>query len=367
MRRYALAGLLLGSMGCTGVVAVGSTGATTSSGSSVQVIGATATSGSSGTSGSTASSATGGTTGTSSSTSAASSSTSTSTGGSSGGCCPSLGCENLGETCDSNLCVCRPVASSSTSTSGAGSGSTSGTVCSNAGCAVYASTDHTLYQVNPTTLVETQLCTFGGQLTGSSADNVTDIAITSNGTLYAITETALFTVSLPSGSTCTATKVATLSTSSTRFVCLAFTAGDTLLAADEQGSVYTIQASSGTVTKVGSFGGTLSCSGDIVGINDANQTIYASAYDSNCSGGHCTDKLVTLSSSSNYAASVIGDLGYSRVYGLGYWAGTLYGFTYAGQTLQIDPTSAASTLINTVSGATFSGGATTPLAPVVTH
>jgi hypothetical protein len=239
-------------------------------------------------------------------------------------------------------------------------------VCTNAGCAVYASTDHALYQVNPTTLAETQLCTFGGQLTQTSADNVTDIAITSTGTLYAITETALFTVSLPNGSTCAATKVASLSTSSTKFVCLAFTTGDTLLASDEKGNVYTIVATNGTVTQVGTFGGTLSCSGDMVAINDANQTIYASAFDSSCSGSHCTDKLVTLAAPS-YTATVVGDLGYSQVYGLGYWAGTLYGFTYAGQTLQIDPTSGASTLINTVAGTAFSGGATTPLAPVVTH
>ncbi len=367
MMRCALAVVLVASLGCSGVVSVGSTGALGSSGSSVQVTGATGTSGSAGSAGASSSSTTG-TSGTSSTSTPGSSSTSTSTstssGGSSGGCCPSLGCENLGETCDATLCVCRAVASTSTSTGG--SGSTSGTVCTNAGCAVYASTDHSLYQVNPSTLAETQLCSFGGQLTGSSADNVTDIAVASNGTLYAITETALYTVGLPNGSTCAATKVTSLSTNNTRFVCLAFTAGDTLLAADEQGNVYTIQASNGTVTKVGAFGGTLSCSGDIVAINDANQTIYASAADSSCSASHCTDKLVTLSPP-NYAATVIGDLGYPQVYGLGYWAGTLYGFTYAGKTLQIDPTSGASTLINTVSGATFSGGATTPLAPVVTH
>jgi len=234
-------------------------------------------------------------------------------------------------------------------------GSTGSSICSSQSCVVYASADHDLYQVDPNTLQESHLCTFGGALTSSTADVVTDIAVTPDGTLYAITETALYTVN---PSSCAATKVSTLSQAGTRWVGLTFTAGNTLLAADGSGNVATIDTSTGTITPSGSFGGGLVCSGDIVAINDANQTVYASA-----NGTSGNDKLVTLNPTTG-AASVVGNIGYSSVFGLGFWAGKLYGFTHSGQILSIDPSSGAATVIGTESTIKFSGGATTPLAPV---
>jgi hypothetical protein len=123
--------------------------------------------------------------------------------------------------------------------------------------------------------------------------------------------------------------------------------------------VVSINPSSGAVSSAGSFG-SLACSGDLVAINDANGTIYATATDPSCSS--CNDKLVTLDPNS-YAATVIGDVGYTKVFGLGFWGGKLYGFTHAGLTLQINPQTGAATQIDT-SSYSFSGGATTPLAPI---
>lgn len=250
--------------------------------------------------------------------------------------------------------------SGTTGTSGAGSGSggsSGSTICDTQRCVVYASADHDLYQVDPTTLNETHLCSFGGALT--STDVVTDIAVTAEGTLYAITKTRLFTVD---PQTCVATLKTSLSTAGTSWVGLTFTANGLLLGADSVGNVVTIDPASGAVTPAGSFGGTLICSGDIVAIQ--NGTIYATAKDTSCSSG-CNDKLVTLDPNNGYHATAIGDVGtYHAVYGLGYWGGKLYGFQHGGATLQIDPASGATSEINFSSGVAFSGGATTPLAPV---
>lgn len=245
-------------------------------------------------------------------------------------------------------------------TSGASSAGTSGTssssICDTQSCVVYASADHDLYQVDPQTLTESHLCAFGGALT--STDVVTDIAVENQGTVYAITEKALYTVN---PQTCAATEVATLSQSGTRWVGLTFTASGQLLAADGSGNVVTINPGSGAITPAGSFGG-LVCSGDLVAINDAAGTIYATASDPSCST--CNDKLVTLNPST-HAATVIGDVGHRSVFGLGYWGGKLYGFSHGGLTLQINPATGASTVINTSNPTVaFSGGATTPLAPV---
>jgi hypothetical protein len=295
---------------------------------------------------------------------------STTNGTTTGSCCDALGCENLGETCDSRNCTCVAPASTSTSTGTGTTGTTStssttgSSICTTQRCVVYASDDHTLYQVDPTNPGSLQqLCAFGGALNSTSADTVTDIAVTPDGVLYAITETHLYTVD---PQTCSATQQATLSTSNQRYVGLAFTAGGVLVAADETGDVETIDTSTGQVSQAGTFGGTLACSGDIVAIDDTSQTIFATAVDTSCTSSSCTDKLVTLDPST-FQATVVGDIGYKQVYGLGYWAGQLYGFSRAGQTLQIDPTSGQATVLQTNSTLKFSGAGMTPLAPTLNH
>ena len=258
--------------------------------------------------------------------------------------------------------------SSPTTAAASGSGGTAGgSLCGSSDlCTVYASSDTDLYQVDPTTNPPTQthLCAFSGALT--SSDTVTDIATESQGTLFAITETDLYTVD--PASNCAATHVASLSgTATTRWVCLSFSATGTLLASDEDGNVVTINTTTGAITAAGSFGNGMGCSGDFVAVNAGTEltapTIFATATQPSGTGTG-NDQLVTLDSTNGYTATILGDTGYKAIYGLGYVGGTLYGFTHAGQTLQINPSTGASTVLTTTSPvAAFSGGATTPLAP----
>jgi hypothetical protein len=231
---------------------------------------------------------------------------------------------------------------------------------------VYAETAHSLYQVDPTNPTSTtKICDFGGALAGTtSAKAVNDIAVDLTGQLFAITKTDLYSIN---GSTCSATHLAALGASGTTngFNGLSFDAQGHLLAANDIGDVKLIDVATGSVQTAGSFGGHFTCSGDIVTLSTG--VVYATAKDTSCTGSSCNDKLVSLNPGFGYQATLIGDIGYAGVFGLGYWDGTLYGFTRNGQSIQIDPVTGAGTLLGTQSTLTFFGAGTTPLAPVVNH
>lgn len=231
-------------------------------------------------------------------------------------------------------------------------------LCTTQRCLIYASSDTDLYQVDPATLRLSHQCSFGAL--ADAGVPVTDIAVASGGALYGVTEKALYSIDPAS---CALSQVATLSTTTTKWVCLAFTASGTLVAAANTGEVATIDPATGAVTPAGNFNG-YGCSGDIIAIDDAAQTIYASATDPTCVGTTCDDLLVTLDPTNGYAAHVVGHIGARGVFGLGYWASNIYGYTHSGAQLKIDPATGNGTLISQTNPVVkFSGGATTPLAP----
>jgi hypothetical protein len=192
---------------------------------------------------------------------------------------------------------------------------------------------------------------------------VNDIAVKADGTLYAVTKTDLYEVD---PSSCSATHVHSITSSASNgYNCMAFLTDGTLLAATAQGDVTQIDPSTGAPSQVGTFGSNLACSGDIVAVNNGtNDVIFATAkpLSGTSSNG---DKLVTLDPNNSYHATVIGSVGYSGVYGLGFWGGKLYGFDKNGHVLEIDPGTGAGTVLNTTSPAlTFYGAGTTPRAPI---
>jgi hypothetical protein len=287
-----------------------------------------------------------------------------------------MGCENLGELCDPTTCACYEASSSSSSgtTGSTGStGSTSSTLCTTQRCVVYAQTAHELYQVDPTNPGSLQqLCSFNGALSNTTADAVNDIAVQTDGTLWVLTNTDLYTVDPTS---CAATHVSALAGgSNATFRGMTFNGSGELLVANASGEVYSIDTSTGAQSNLGSFSadGGLGCSGDLVVVHDPNSNqdvIYATAQ--NRSNSSQDDRLVSLDPTT-FRATTIGSgpnyTGYKGIFGLGFWGGTLYGFDKNGNVLQIDPTSGVASLLATTSPAdVFYGAGTTPLAPVITH
>ncbi len=234
-------------------------------------------------------------------------------------------------------------------------------ICTSQNCVVYADTATTLYTVDPATLQQTQLCNFQGLPgAGVSSTSVNDIAVDNNGVLYAVTGDALYQVD---PSNCQTTLLASVAQVSTAFNGLSCLIGGQIVAGDAYGNVVQLDPSTGSVTTVGSYGNGYGCSGDIVA--NANGTIYSTAVTN--PPNTSTDMLVTLDPNNNYAATVIGDIGYVGVFGLGYWAGVLYGFDQSGNVLTIDPSTGAGTVQITNSGIVWHGGATTPEAPTCTN
>ncbi|MEO8877424.1 MAG: hypothetical protein ABI461_17650, partial [Polyangiaceae bacterium] len=133
-----------------------------------------------------------------------------------------------------------------------------------------------------------------------------------------------------------------------------------------------IDPTSGAITTIGSLnpnstGHDWYSSGDIVSII-GGKTYLTATLDPNSSAN---DSILEVDPVTGKALSVIGDpdggVGFGKVWGLGFWAGTAYGFDKGGQLFSIDLTNGASTAIplgGSISTVSFYGAGNTTAAPV---
>jgi hypothetical protein len=125
---------------------------------------------------------------------------------------------------------------------------------------------------------------------------------------------------------------------------------------------------SGATTVIGnlnpnSTGQTWYSSGDIVSIIGGKTYLTATLDPSSSSN----DSILEVDPVHGTALTVIGTVGFGKVWGLGFWAGTAYGFDEGGQLFSIDLTSGASTAIplgGGISGVSFFGAGNTTAAPL---
>jgi hypothetical protein len=104
-------------------------------------------------------------------------------------------------------------------------------------------------------------------------------------------------------------------------------------------NLFTIDTGTGMATSVGDTGFT--SSGDLA--FDADGTLFMSAL------GGTSDQLVSLDLTDGMGTS-IGDIGFEGVLGLNFEEGTLYGFTDFAETITIDTTTGAGTLVEDFNG-----------------
>ena len=201
--------------------------------------------------------------------------------------------------------------------------------------AVYAHSSDTLYKLDPDTLKVTEIGPFS-DTAGGSVSQMTDIALDKDGVMFGVTFTAVYRIEYKSG----APKCTMLASLGTMFNGLTFIPAGTLdptrevlIGVANDGGWHRIDvplgATKATVTKLGSYGGSLGSSGDSVGI--IGDAVYSTV-----TGIGSTDHVVTVDPKTGRVIKDVGDTGVSGLWGVGYWGGTMYGFASSGSLYSID-------------------------------
>lgn len=212
---------------------------------------------------------------------------------------------------------------------------------------MFSHSGDTLFRIDPKLLKVEEVGQFW-----PNAPHMTDLAVTPDGQLYALSTNNLYRVNGITAEVSWVAKVPGLTN-----VALTFDKDGSLLAADKSGGFRRIDPASGQVTEIGSYGANLGSSGDLVGLKDGR------LYDVNDVGAANYDNELILVDPQTGTASPVGKIGFRMVWGLSFWGGTLYGFTRKGEFISIDPQTGQGSLIQSTSQE-FWGAAVTPEAPL---
>ncbi|UQA56673.1 hypothetical protein [Polyangium aurulentum] len=218
---------------------------------------------------------------------------------------------------------------------------------------VYGHSSSTLYKLNPDTKEVVVIGTFKG------CSSVIDLALDADSNIIATTFNGLYRIDK-------VTAQCTTITSGSYPNSLSFVPKGTLDPNVEalvgyQGSTYVrIDPVSGQVTTIGQIGGGYSSSGDIVSVKGGGTYLTVK-------GQNCNDCLIEVDPKTGAMVKNWGSVGYGSVFGIAFWAGSVYGFSDSGDLFEI--TFAAdkitTTPIPTMSGLSFWGAGSTTSAPVV--
>lgn len=234
-----------------------------------------------------------------------------------------------------------------------------GTVVTEPDSRVYAHSGSKLYQVDTATLQPIEI----GSMTGLGTQSLTDLAIDKDDRMFGVTLTKLYTINAQTGA---ATAVSDLSAQG--FTSLSFVptnlndpaSADILVSANDQGDVYSINQTNGVATKIGSYGTfnnkKVVSSGDLIAVRGFG--IYATVD----MQGDTQDYLARIDPATWKATPIGGGTGYDKIFGLGYWKGTIYGFVSgsgAGQMITIDPGTGAATEVQSGSVSWYGAGVAT--------
>jgi hypothetical protein len=191
---------------------------------------------------------------------------------------------------------------------------------------VYGHSPDTLYSYDVATSTVTEIGAFAG-CTQSTLTEVIDLAVDSKGNAYATTFDGFYSVDLATAQ-CSLVKAGSYPNS------LSFVPAGTLDPNVEalvgySGSAYVrIDPSTGDVTSVGALGDGYASSGDIVSVEGGGTFLTVT-------GNGCGDCLLQVDPSTGDYLHSYGALPHAAVYGLAYWAGSLYGFDAAGDLFSI--------------------------------
>ena len=237
---------------------------------------------------------------------------------------------------------------------------------------IYANTDDTLYSLDPSTQLVTEVGVFSG-LPDAGNHVVTDVAVNAAGAVYVNTESAVYSAALPATPGPTAKVALTLlsniaATASTYFYALGFTTsdalgvgtGEVLIGGDNNGELWSINTVTGATQDLGNFGpdsahpgNVFALSGDVVFYTDGVGNPTGLATIRSCNAGsrstclRTSDFLAGIDMTALAAAytghtpapSLLAGIyggtattsgpgtSYGDLYGLGVWSGNVFAFS----------------------------------------
>ncbi len=235
---------------------------------------------------------------------------------------------------------------------------------------VYAHSRDTLYSFSPETAKVETIGTFflNG---GGEVENILDIAVDASGALVGLGKTTLFSINKE---TAEVTKIGQLTTAgSTEITGLVFVpknmfrSEEALVGADNAGVVYEIDRNTAQADEIGVYPDGWISSGDLVAVDGLGT--YATVKKE----GAEFDQLVAVTFGSNGVSRMEllgpvsgGGRDFKQLFGVAYWGANVYGFTYAGELLEIDRETAEAKLISDDTGAeSFWGAGVTTQVPVL--
>lgn len=235
---------------------------------------------------------------------------------------------------------------------------------------VYAHSGGTLFRIDTHNLGTIQI----GNMTGLGTQSLTDLAVDKSDHMVGITLDKLYTIDAATGDV---TLIKDLSQSASNFTSLSYipsdlndpASDDILVSANSFGDVFQIDPAAGTATKIGSYGmaanGQIGSSGDLIGVRGLG--IYATVDVGTAANSN--DYLAKIDPVT-WAATPLGTgTGYNNIFGLGFWAGKIYGFvddktSHTGKIIEIDPNTGAGTEILSGAQEWYGAGVTTD-APII--
>lgn len=223
---------------------------------------------------------------------------------------------------------------------------------------VFGHSASTLYRLDPDTKAITTVGNFA-----NCASQVNDIALDKDSNLIATNDSGIYAVDRTTAK-CTEIQSGGYPNS------LSFIPAGTLDPSVEalvgfEGDQYErINPQTGAITKIGSpWGNGLISSGDIVSVKDGPTflTVYSL-------GNQCpTDCLVELDPKTGQMTKNWGPLGYNEVYGIAFWAGSVYGFASDGSLFEVkfDNGVLSTVTVDSPQGVSWYGAGSTTSAPPI--
>lgn len=262
---------------------------------------------------------------------------------------------------------------------------------------LYAHTNTELFQLDPQNITKpmTSIGTFDCIGKGGAASSMTDIAVSKDGALFGVSSSGAYPLQIQ-GTTVHCAATWPLPGTNTNFYGLTMApentvaAQETLIAANDLGELYRIDANTGATTQVGTMGADAggkrwALSGDIVFLaNGGNPIAFATVRI--CSGTNCdsTDTLIELDvskvvpGSGSALKAIRGSVvkgawctnasspsSFGSMFGIAAYSDKVYGFSNKGDLVEIHNDDGSGCLVKNYPGTSFKGAGVTTSAPVI--